>query len=120
MHILLAYWLRLASLSTWIVGVSLIAACNAPPDRHVEAARHSEPGDSARAAQLAIAALERRADTLVDYRVHAFVADSVGYLVTVVPTLRPQYADKHIAIGGGGGTVRVAANGTVTVVERFR
>ena len=79
--------------------------------------------DSARVAALAIAAVtgspDILPDTLTEYRVIQFTPDSLGWLVSVIPQVRAQYADSIVGIGGGG-LVRVWRGDSVTVLNYYR
>jgi hypothetical protein len=75
--------------------------------------------DSLRIARLAIAAVTRRPDTLVEYRVIEFRADSLGHVLSIVAQIRAGYSDR-LEISGGGGLVRVWRGDTVSVLQWYR
>ena len=75
--------------------------------------------DSARVVGLAITAVATRPDTLIEYEVIQFTADSLGWVVSLVPQVRAPYADS-IVISGGGGLVRVWRGDRVTVLNWYR
>ena len=79
--------------------------------------------DSARVAALAIAAVTGSPDVLpdthIEYRVIQFTPDSLGWLVSVIPQVRAQYADSIVVVGGGG-LVRVWRGDSVTVLNHYR
>jgi len=81
--------------------------------------------DSLRAAWTALRAVADLPDTLVCYRVYYFARDTGGYIVSVLPELRPQYAGRRtdgtvIEVAGGGARVRVREDGTTKVLERYQ
>jgi hypothetical protein len=101
---------------------AMVASCaRGSPSDETRATSNDAPIqlDSARVAALAIAAVARPPDTLLEYRVIQFTSDSLGWVVSVVPQVRPNYADS-IDVVGGGGLVRVWRGDSVTVLNRYR
>ena len=103
-----------------IAAVILACSRGSAPNTLSDTSRLAEgKSDSSRIAALAIAAVARAPDTLIEYHVIRFVPDSLGWVVSVVPQVRAPYSDS-IAISGGGGLVRVWRGDSVTVLDRYR
>jgi hypothetical protein len=85
---------------------------------------HPTPLDSASAVRLAIAAVADTSDTLVFYAVAEFAHDKHGYVISIVPRFKSEYAgprpDGTRLVGsGGGGRVHIGNNGKIKLIEAF-
>jgi hypothetical protein len=83
--------LRFRSLGLLSAAVALLAACASATHQSTSLGSAAGVLDSAKAAQMAIAAVADSSDSLVYYTVAAVVEYHEGYLVTVAPATRPQY-----------------------------
>jgi hypothetical protein len=97
-----------------------LSACNAP------SAGQTRPLtlDSASAVRIAIAAVTDTADTINIYTVVEFSHDNHGYVIAVVPQIRPEYASPRpdgtrLVQSGGGGRVHIGNNGKIKLIEAF-